>query len=1142
MGPELRISRWRSTHSRGSSPRQGAARLGRAGAGLLIVLGLAGTFEPIVQAVTGGRASAQTNLIQNGGFTSYSDPGNGIDYGGFVEYPGGSTSITNWTVGGSSVDLTFPGHWQEPPAAPGSLSVDLAGSAPGSLSQTIATTPNETYTLSWDMAGNPDGGTGVKTMAVYWNGAPVDPSPVDVPSFDVTNAITDASMGWLEEQVNVTATSSSTTVEFADTSTPQSAYGAVLGNVSVLPASLTSCPSSSFNDNFATDTALSDCWQTGTPLLSDIASVEGASVGASVQGVSPRLSFNTQYMDMQGATTSERFTGIQSANAYSAPLQLQTSVAGLEAHGNPFMIYLVNANGSKGFTVDGNPDSANTPYYGLWGSAGVGANENNTPLLVPNDPREDVDYTITMSVDSAGNGTVTVGSSGESSTTTSLGNIGTTAGPFYVVLGQWEGSPAVGGGPNEAAWYSASLNGNSGNGTVSATLSPSSPDVAGVETVPTSAVPASSVGGASSGLGDAASAPLGSIPLGSIGLAASPLGSIPLGSIPLGSIAIPTTSTTPSGLATAAQTLSSTLLSDVGIAFPQGCGPTSTPCTGWEGVLAGSQYAGIPLESLTLADVLEDTTTGTGGVPSPATNFDSVDLASLDLSSSPLGSIPLGSIELGSTPLGSISLPGTTTSGALAEWCTELSSLSPSFPCSDFGINPADSSTAANVTLLSLALAGVPLGSIPLGSIPLGSIALGSSPLGSIPLGSIDLESNPLGSIPLGSIPLGSIPLGSIPLGSIPLGSIPLGSIPLGSIPLGSIPLGSIPLGSIPLGSIPLGSIQLDTISDLSTIVDCTSGFSCAGATLADAQAANAILPTADLENLPSSALGGTTLAELPSSALDGTTLAELPSSALVGTTVGDLPSSATGNTTVGELVTGDNTAYSGYPNVTLDDLLLLTIPPTTYPWQTVALDSLPLAADETAGGGGAVTYNAALTVSGDTSTVQVSVTLPPTFAYVPGSTVLDGTALPDPTSGTALSWTLSSLSTGTHAFSFKANAGIGLGPTTATLTASVGGAVNATASASVDVVDGEEPAINVASTALQLTPGTPNTTPVTQGNLNIGYLTSPGDLNDWAVTVPQNDELSLALTNLPASYDLELFGPSATQLQGTPSQDLAGV
>jgi choice-of-anchor C domain-containing protein len=789
---------------------------------MLIVLGLAGTFEPIVQAVTSSSASAQPNLIENGGFTAYSI-GDGTNDGGFIEYPGGSISISNWTVGGDSVDLTFSSHWQEPPAAPGSLSVDLAGSQPGSLSQTVATTPGETYTLSWDMAGNPDGGTGVKTMAVFWNGA-----VVDEPSFDVTNAINDQSMGWQGEQVNVTATASSTTVEFADASTPQSAYGAVLGNVSLLPTT----------------------------------------------------------------------------------------------------------------------------------------------------------------------------------------------------------------------------------GTVTTSLTTSSPTVAGVETVPASVVPASTVGNSSGDSGgDAASAPLDSIPLDSISLASSPLDSIPLDSIPLDSIATP--SDGDSAIAADQAALESALLSDIGISFPQGCGASSSApvCTGWEGVLAGSKYAGLPLESVTLADVLTDSVS--------AGRFDSVDLGALDLASSPLDSIPLDSIELGATPLSSIDLPGASDpSSALAAWCTELSSLG--YKCSEFGINYSSSPPGDNgATLLSLALAGVPLDSIPLDSIPLDSISLASSPLDSIPLDLINLAANPLDSIPLDSIPLESIPLDSIPL---------------------------------------------DSIGDLSSVCVSNSGFSCstaseAGDTLGQASSADAIPATATLADL---------------SSYNGTTL--------------------------GELLTGDITSTSGYPTLTLADLLLSTVPPASYPWPSVDLSGLPLASDESAGG--TVDYTATLDVSGAPSTVLVSVTLPPTFAYVPNTTTLCAPATlncasaPNPTIATSLTWALQ-LPIGSSTLTFAANAGIDLGPATTTLSASVGGTLNSSSSATVDVIDGEAPTVNSALPGFPLVPGTP---PANGGSLYIGYLTSQGDLNDWSVTVPQNDELSLALTNLPATYDLELFGPGTQQLQGTPTQDLPGV
>jgi choice-of-anchor C domain-containing protein len=839
-------------------------------------------------------ATPADNLILNGSFESpavapCSDPYNCSGEGFEDITPSNGPVIPGWTVGGDGIDLNN-NHWQ---AEDGSQSVDLAGDAPGSVSQTVATVAGQTYTLSWWMAGNPDNGAAIKTMDVYWGGA-----LVDSPTFDITDQ-TDASMGWVEEQVNVIATSTSSSVEFADASEPPSGFGATLDNVSLVPAST--------------------------------------------------------------------------------------------------------------------------------------------------------------------------------------------------------------------------------NTTLSTALSASSPTVAGVETVPSSVVPTSAVGSATSGSTGAASIQLGSIQLGS-----SQLGSIQLGSIPLGPIyTAGTAAGAPSGLQAAAQTLSSSLLSDIGITYPQGCSGSS--CTGWAGILAGSIYANVPLEAVTLADVLTDTSTGTGGQLSPAAAFNSVNLASLNLASSQLGSIQLGSIQLGSIQLGSIGL-GDSTPGpdALQAWCTALAGLNPPVLCSNFGITTDSDGTLTNtdnVTLLTLALAGVQLGSIQLGSIQLGSIQLGSIQLGSIQLGSIQL-----GSIDLANNALLQIPIGSIPdLASTQLGSIQLGSIQLGSIQLGSIQLGSIQLGSIQLGSIQLGSIPLSDIADLSIVCTSIGSFTCSPtATLEEAYQAGAIT-TLPVDDLSASVLDSTTLAELAEA---------VPNLAIL---LGQLPASDYNTVTLSQLLTGDNASYPGYPNpLTLADLLLTTVPPASYPWQSVTLSSLPLAANAT--NGGDETYTATITVGNVGSTVQVSVSLPSSFAYVPGSTTLDGAAAVDPTSGSSLTWDFP-LGVGTHTLTFEAAAGIGLGAATATLSASVAETA-ATSSAAVDVVDGDQPSINSASTAVTLTPGTPDTTPVTQGNLNIGYVTSAGDLNDWAVTVPSGDELSLALSNFPLSdqYDLELFGPGASQLQGTPNQDLPGV
>ena len=95
---------------------------------------------------------------------------------------------------------------------------------------------------------------------------------------------------------------------------------------------------------------------------------------------------------------------------------------------------------------------------------------------------------------------------------------------------------------------------------------------------------------------------------------------------------------------------------------------------------------------------------------------------------------------------------------------------------------------------------------------------------------------------------------------------------------------------------------------------------------------------------------------------------------------------------TLADILDEDNTSVAGYPSLTLEDLVLMTTPPASYPWQAVTLPALPLAADETAGG--TVTYTATLTVT-NAATLEASVSLPATFAYVPNSSSLDGGSVP---------------------------------------------------------------------------------------------------------------------------------------------------
>src|SRR5207302_568406 len=82
---------------------------------------------------------------------------------------------------------------------------------------------------------------------------------------------------------------------------------------------------------------------------------------------------------------------------------------------------------------------------------------------------------------------------------------------------------------------------------------------------------------------------------------------------------------------------------------------------GWAAVLAGTTLAGIPLQTITLQQVLD--------LHLPALAH--LHLGDLDVSQSALGRVSLGALALGATP---INMLGFTSSqlAALTEWCSQL--------------------------------------------------------------------------------------------------------------------------------------------------------------------------------------------------------------------------------------------------------------------------------------------------------------------------------------------------------------------------------------------------------------------------------------------------------------------------------------
>ncbi len=143
----------------------------------------------------------------------------------FAEYEAGSKAMPGWVVGGNSVDLVCDNYFV---AANGKQSVDLSGSAPGSVTQSVATRAGASYTLSFDMAGNPVCGQAVKAMHVFWDG-----KLVDAPTFSIAHHSV-RSMGWVKKELVVTATGARSTVEFADATPDHSECGAALDNVALV--------------------------------------------------------------------------------------------------------------------------------------------------------------------------------------------------------------------------------------------------------------------------------------------------------------------------------------------------------------------------------------------------------------------------------------------------------------------------------------------------------------------------------------------------------------------------------------------------------------------------------------------------------------------------------------------------------------------------------------------------------------------------------------------------------------------------------------------------------------------------------------------------------------------------------------------
>lgn len=164
-----------------------------------------------------GVASAAP-LNSNGSFET------GVDPGVFTTLiAGDTTSITDWTVSAGTIDYIGT-YWT---ASEGTDSLDLTGYSAGAVSKTFATVVGRTYKVTFDLAGNPAGGSTVMGLTVDAGAAPT------LYAFDTTGkTLTD--MGWTPQTFTFTATGTSTTLTFAS-QTP-GFFGPALDNVVISDA------------------------------------------------------------------------------------------------------------------------------------------------------------------------------------------------------------------------------------------------------------------------------------------------------------------------------------------------------------------------------------------------------------------------------------------------------------------------------------------------------------------------------------------------------------------------------------------------------------------------------------------------------------------------------------------------------------------------------------------------------------------------------------------------------------------------------------------------------------------------------------------------------------------------------------------
>jgi choice-of-anchor C domain-containing protein len=177
-----------------------------------------------IACVAGVSAGTGSNIVVNGGFEAPAIE----DI--IVTLSGGQ--LIGWNINNGDIQVIKNVYWE---SHSGSQSIDLSGTVPGKISQTLTTVPGDSYELTFWMSGNPDGTAreqAFKEMQVSWDGAVLSPTY----SHDSTET-TRQNMGWTRVTIpGLKATSTATVLSFEEIY-PNGPYGIVLDDISVVDTS-----------------------------------------------------------------------------------------------------------------------------------------------------------------------------------------------------------------------------------------------------------------------------------------------------------------------------------------------------------------------------------------------------------------------------------------------------------------------------------------------------------------------------------------------------------------------------------------------------------------------------------------------------------------------------------------------------------------------------------------------------------------------------------------------------------------------------------------------------------------------------------------------------------------------------------------